>query len=953
MTDLSFLPAAIQALLAGYTQNDRLLHLHTLLGPNVLLAERMALTESIGPSGPDCGFKLELTALSADTHLELKQLIGQPVLLELLTQASRTALRPFHGQVTGFSLLGADGGLARYRLTVEPWLAFLAHRHDSRTFQSRTVMEIVEAVFAGYQGQGALAPAWRWDLADRAAYPQRSLCTQYQESDLAFIERLLREEGLFYWWEHTGDAGSKTLGQHVLVIADHNGACKPNRQPRVRYTQPGATMKEDSLRSWHGERRVTTQAVSMASWDYRSTQLRPVSAAALHPAGGIATECQDVPGVYAYEDSHQGQRLAQRQQEALDARGRLYYGEGTVRTFAPGSVITVLDHPHHTGEDKDRFVLLRAEHRARSNVSADHRAMLQDLLPGLLGTEKEDSGATKAGSLANDGDEPLYSVKVVALPATVVVRAPALDAALSPHAGLDSVVQHPRPTVTGTQTAIVVGLGAPIHTDRDHRIKVQFHWQRGAQGSHRLQVQGVDNAPASDASGTWVRVATSVAGANWGSVFTPRVGQEVLVAFLDGDIDRPVVIGSLYNGVGQDNAQGNQVNGGAAGATGNAPAWFPGSQAAGQHQGHQHAAVMTGLKTQELSASQSGAGGYNQLVFDDTPGQGRIQLASTQHRSQLNLGHALNQNDNQRLHPRGHGSELVTEASGALRAGSGLLISAEARAAGSTGGTAQLDTREAEQQLQQSAELTSTLIDTAQKHNAKLKDEPQAKDLPVPQAQKALRESIETTDQRGDAGSGDQAIGGGAGAVKAWSRPDLLVSAPAGVGLYSPANTIFSAGNTASWVAGQDITHNAQRHHSIAVQGGISWFTYGKASDPSKPNQETGIMLHAASGSVSSQSQSGATKLTADKAVEVSSTQAAIQMGAPKHILLTAGGSSIRIEGGDITLTTPGAAQFKASMKELTGPANASSSADLPAPQSVPPCGQQQAESVSNGAALL
>ena len=95
-----------------------------------------------------------------------------------------------------------------------------------------------------------------------------------------------------------------------------------------------------------------------------------------------------------------------------------------------------------------------------------------------------------------------------------------------------------RPTVWGTQTAVVVGLDAPVHTDRDGRVKVPFHWERGARGSHRLSAPLDDNATASDASGTWVRVAQAWGGANWGSVFIPRLGQEVLVEFIDGDIDR-------------------------------------------------------------------------------------------------------------------------------------------------------------------------------------------------------------------------------------------------------------------------------------------------------------------------------------------------------------------------------------------------------------------------------
>lgn len=929
MNDRLSLASTAQALLSGYTQHDRLLRLSTPLGPEVLLAERVQIDESIGPAGAGCGFELQLTALSADAHLHLKQLIGQPVLLELLTQASRSALRPFHGHVADAALLGADGGLARYRLVVRPWLAFLGWRQDSRVFQDLSVIDIIEQVFGAYQAQGRLAPAWRWDLADPQAYPRRSLCIQYQETDLSFISRLLREEGLYFWFEHAGEPASDTFGRHTLVIADHNGAFIPNAQARVRYTQPGATLKEDSLREWSERRSVQTACVSLASWDYRSVALRPVSAQTqVSVDAAAATACTDVPGIYAYEDSAQGERLARCQQEALDAAAQLYRGRGTVRSLSPGTTITLLDHPQHSGREQDRFVLLSLQHQARNNLSADHQAHVRSLLgPGPL---------ERAPGPANASDEPLYDVRFTALQADVPVRAPVLDDTLARQQGPAAVTRHPRPTIHGTQTALVVGLGAPVHTDRDHRIKVQFHWQRGGHASHRLarpqpHAPG-DNAPAGDASGTWVRVATPVAGQNWGSHFIPRLGQEVLIHFLDGDVDRPVCIGSLYNGIGQADAQGNQVAGGAAGATGNAPAWFPGSRAAGPHQGHQHPAVMAGFKTQELHASAHGAGGYNQLVFDDSPGQGRIQLASTTRRSQLNLGHLIHQQDNQRLHPRGHGAEIQTEAQGAVRAGSGLLLSAHARPAGSTGSTPQLDSREAEQQLQQAAELTAALLDTAHQHQAKLKQEPAPKELPVPQAQQALKDSLEATDQRGHASSsGDErAIDGGAGTVKAWTRPEIVASAPAGIGIFTPAHAIWSAGNTLSRTAGQDLSTNAQRDHSLLVAKGIVWFTYGKAGNPGKPNQETGIKLHAGTGSVAVRAHDDAIKLTADQAIEASSTHEAIQMGAPQHVLLTAGGSALEIKGGNITLTTPGSAQFKASMKELTGPANASTSLTLP-----------------------
>ncbi len=495
----------------------------------------------------------------------------------------------------------------------------------------------------------------------------------------------------------------------------------------------------------------------------------------------------------------------------------------------------------------------------------------------------------------------------------------------------------------GVQTAIVVGIaGEPVHTDRDHRVKVQFHWQRGSQASHRLaHVSGAENAPANEVSGTWVRVATGVAGANWGSVFTPRVGQEVLVQFVAGDIDRAVVVGSLYNGQGSTDAQGNQVAGAAAGATGNAAAWFPGNRKQGSFEGHQHTAVLAGYKSQELASSQGGSGGYNQLVFDDSAAGNRIELASSSAQTRLQLGRLVNQSDNQRLQPRGHGVDLSTAGWGALRAGAGMLLSAHGKT-GSTSASRSLDSREPQTQIEQSQELLHTLAESAQQHRALIDGEPDvvgakktdgARLLENEKALYAAITSLGGSDRRAETvSSDDAAIGGGAGQVTAWSRPDLVVAAPAGIAAFTPATLVTSAGNTATIVAGQDVQFAAQANHAWAVKSGLVFYTYGKATETAKPNQETGIRLHAATGNVNTQSQSGATRLTADKKVEVFSTGGMVRVTAPEHILLTAAGAAIDIQPGSITLKGPGKIEFKASMKELTGPGSASQSLDLPVP---------------------
>lgn len=943
------------------TQNARLLRLHTPLGTDALVAERVEVDEAIGPlpeasDDPVAATQLIVHALAGDAHLELKSLIGQPVTLQLLLADG--SLRPWHGHVTRFALLGSDGGLARYRLVIQPWLAFLAHNQDSWVFQDQTVMEIVDEIFNGYAGQGTLKPQWRWELSDTAAYPRRSLSVQYQESDLAYVHRLLREEGLFYWWEHES---SGEEGSHTLVIADHNGAFKSNPQSRVRFTQAGAALKEDSLTQVQTHARVRTASLELASADHRSLSLRPQQQSGQNlPANLAHLSAADVPGAYAYEDSAQGERLLKRQMEALDAQRSQGNASGSYRRAAPATHFTLTDHPVHNGSNtsRDQLVILRAQHSARNNLRADHKAQVLS----LLGQLAQDKLGVKAAPTPEDNDtSPLYQCELQTQPLAQPVRmvnVQHVSGGPSPLGlgGLPDTRIHPRPTITGVQTALVVGLGEPVHTDRDQRIKVQFHWQRGANGSHRLDhPSGEDNAPTNDSSGTWVRVATPVAGQNWGSVFTPRLGQEVLVAFIAGDIDRPVVVGSVYNGQGQGDAQGNQVARGGSGATGNAPAWFAGSQRKEQNQGHAHNAVLSGLKSQELPSSTSGTGGHNQLVFDDSPQANRIELSTTQAATRLQLGHLLNQNDNQRLGPRGHGLELATRAWGAVRAGSGLLISTHGKPASTAGGGQQMDSREPLSRIQSGQELLHTLAQSAQDHQAQISGERQVKgateqdkgkQLAVEQGLWATQQSLKERQSSGggepETGDLSQSIGGGQGNVAAWSRPDLVLASPAGIIQSSPKSGITSAGATTSLVAGQDINQLAAQHWALAAKDGIVLYTYGKASNGQKPNKETGIQLHAASGNVNSQSQSGATHVAADKAVNISSTAAGINASSPTKILLTAGGAGITISGGNITLAAPGNITFKAGMKNFTGGSSASASVSLKKPGVLKGCAQRQ-----------
>lgn len=1001
---------------SGLSQDTRLFQLHTPLGPEALIGETLEAWEAVGPrpgpalgddspgwdDGPQpwaldaslgparAGLRLVVQALSADAHLELKTLIGQPALVELLCQDRLDAPRPWHGHVVAAALLGADGGLARYRLVIEPWLSFLAQRSDAWVFQQRSVPEVLDEVFSRGLGPCPVAPAWRWALADAGVYARRSLCVQHHESDLDFVSRLMLEEGLFCWWEHQGEPDGAALGRHTLVIADHNGAFAPNPQPRVRFTGSGPTLGADSLTRWRTASAVAASRVSQLSRDYRCPGPRPAQAPVADTPTLPGLVLNDAPGPYAWEDADQGRRLCARQAQALGAARGLSHGCGPWRRAQAGTVFTLAEHPRHDGSDgaRDTFVVLAAQHRTRNNLHAHDRARLPSL-DEVLRTKAEEprdepplheaallaqplarpvrlgavtlqaghAGAREPAEAWGPLFEPAQASGLGLMRAQGTAPRPALEdpaadllAAPAPLRSLPvpDVRQQRAPTAAGVQSALVTGDGTPVHTDRDARVRLQFHWQRGQGSSLRLpHPDGGSNAPANASSGTWVRVGQAHAGRNHGAVFIPRVGQEVLVGFVGGDVERPVVLGALYNGRGRPDAAGNQVLRGPAGAVGSAPPWFAGTARAGEHEGNQHPAVLMGHRSQSLDSSATGPSGGSQLVFDDSADEGRIELCASTAASRLQLGALRHQDGNQRLAPRGHGLDLQSDGHGALRTGAGLLLSAHA-VPDSTGAGQQMDSRAPREVLRQAQERLHALAESAQAHGAKLQDEaavagatPQQADrqLPVERGLHALQQSLQATAGNAGGGWGDEAQrGGGLGTVAAWQRPELVMAAPAGIGLFTPASALFTTAVSATFVAGQDLNVMAQGQHLLAARRGVVLYTFGQAASREKPNTETGIAIHAAAGSVQASANTGAARLAARGDVEVASTQGSVEIGSPQSLLLAAAGAALKLDSGGIEVTAPGSVKFRAGMKELTGPATASFIAPhLPTQSSLPP----------------
>ena len=240
-------------------QRHRLMQVQTALPALSLIPERMVFREAVGQP-----FELQLQCLSTSAHLELKTLLGEQISLKLLQ--SDGAYVPWHGYVFEAAQLGADGGLARYALTMRPWLSALALRRNSRVFHDQTAIQVIEAVLADHQPQAN----WRFEVSEPLRV--RSLCTQYRETDLAFVQRLLAAEGMSYHFEHldgqaAADADAAQHARHVMVITDRL-AQRP-ALGTVRFTSQHATAslggQRDSITAFMAQRDLAPNAATLAA----------------------------------------------------------------------------------------------------------------------------------------------------------------------------------------------------------------------------------------------------------------------------------------------------------------------------------------------------------------------------------------------------------------------------------------------------------------------------------------------------------------------------------------------------------------------------------------------------------------------------------------------------------------------------------------------------------------
>ncbi|NVM79409.1 type VI secretion system VgrG family protein, partial [Duganella sp. SG902] len=756
---------------------------------------------------------------------------------------------------------------------------------------------------------------------------------QYRESDLDFVRRLLTEEGLAWRYEQLED------GVGVVLFADSSQLSATPEDASsladggIRFHGVRAGEASDTVQALQARRAVTASLTTLLSYDYKAKQAVNASAPSRLQSGKLpALESYDVPGQYAYANAAQAQRYADIQMQGREAAAQLWRGRSTVRTMAAGTRFTLTQGPLSLADTAPAYVLLRVRSVGVNNLPSPAQQALAELfgpLPELLEELAVDASDDFALTIAQ-ARQTGYANSFEAVAADVIWR-PQLP-------GSDGR-SHPKPTARGAQSAIVIGadgLAQPsgadeLYCDKLGRVRIRYHWQ--------------DNGDAT----CWVRVAQRSAGGGMGSQFLPRIGQEVLVQFIENDIDRPIIIGALYNGQGEGgvaptpgaqsggedqaqrflpasdhavSAQGNL-------AGGNSPLWHG---ASAESAGHRNAAAQWGVRSKEF-----GGKGYNQLLFDDTDAQGRVQLRSTHAASELTLGHLIHSADNYRGSLRGQGAELRTDAYGAVRAGAGLLISSYKISHSADARDPAGDNAAGIALLKQAVKLGETFNEAAKTHetvtlashlgaakaNASTLDDKAAPLQAMLTAVSGMVGNASLDVAKADAA--DKKTAPGDDQLPHASAPIIAISGKSGIGVTSGAAVQLANGETISLMSGNDsqfMVGGQLRAHSgqaIGVLGGAV-----KAGE-----DNLGLQLIAAKDAIDIQAQADTLKVQARDEVSIISANGEVDWAAAKRISLsTAGGANITIDGGNITVQCPGKLTVHAGKKNFGGAA--SLSAEMP-----------------------
>jgi type VI secretion system secreted protein VgrG len=436
-----------------------------------------------GSEGISQLFCFQLELFSENKRIKFEDILGQEIAFGVSGPEEEEEPRCIHGIVTAFAQLPDTSRFSRYRAVVSPKLWILSQKQNCRIFQSLTVPDILKKVLAGMDVA--------WEL--QGSYQPRDYCVQYRETDFNFVSRLMEEEGIFYFFRFTKEA-------HKLVVSDNKASHRdmPGQRSLIYEEVAGGVRDEARISSWIKTQELGPGKFSMQDYCFETPQTNLLAQQDILPnitvgkinhklkvGGNDRFEVYDYPG--RYDNKGSGTDIVKRTMEQIEMSQFVIQGESNVFHLTPGYRFSLTNHPHAEGS----YVLTSITHTASEG--------------GFHSSEEVGQNH--------------YANSFRSIPFSLAYR-PSQVAA--------------KPHVWGCQTAVVVGpSGEEIYTDKYGRVKVKFHWDRDGQRN--------------ESSSCWIRVATHWAGHQWGAIHLPRIDQEVVVDFLEGDPDRPIIVGSVYN----------------------------------------------------------------------------------------------------------------------------------------------------------------------------------------------------------------------------------------------------------------------------------------------------------------------------------------------------------------------------------------------------------------------
>lgn len=838
--------------LSGLTEANRPIRLR--LGQENRVINDVLLVKRVMGSEALCGgLEYRLLCVSTRADLALKDFIALPVELQFVTD--RGNIRSVCGIVAQAAAGQSDGGLATYELVIRDALALMEQRTNTRVFRNLNELDIAQVIVDEWrQKNPVLAQSFDVDWSHvTGTYPSREFTMQHNESDADFLRRLWKRRGIA-WFIQPGQASrpqSQDMPAHVLVLFDDAFALSQNAAGTVRYHRDDSAEQSDTIVAWSPVRKLTPGSINRLSWDYLRGSPMTVNAPSSIDQGTMGNRFSvslddyliDIP--HAGTDGNDYRELGELRMKRHEYESKCFHGEGSARALCVGQWIGLSGHPEidaHPSQERE-FVVTHLQIDAENNLPKT----LDDRIHRLFAFNRRNGGEFSSMLQQASAERGMRYTNRFSCVRRGIPIVPAFD----PRTDL------PRPQL---QSAIVVGPpGEEVYCDEHGRVKIRFPGTRSEDHRH---AQGA-GASDSDRDSAWVRVASTWASNGWGTITLPRVGDEVIVDFLGGDPDKPIIVAQVYS----------------------RPAPPPSFSHTGALPGNKY---LAGIKSKEVQGNR-----YNQLRLDDSPGQINAQLSSEHGHSELNLGWLTHPRNEGKGEARGEGAELRSDQAIAVRGGQGVLISATARtkASGKQLDRAELiGLAEALQGVQQQlSELSAT-------HHA---DETDGKEL------SQLIGYLKQWDAGSNTESADTGTGG---------QPVVAVSAPAGLAMTSQDNIAIGAQTHVDMVSIGNTQLSVGRKLLARVSENISLFAH-----------RLGIKLIAASGKLELQTHGDDIELTSSKRIVLTAADE-IVLQAPK-VRIVAQGAQVDIGGGAITQQSSGEHTIKSSKFAHVGPGSGSPAA--------------------------